>query len=53
MTYHDLGYYGLFGILGAAVLLTLLPDGCRAHRLLARALLAVLLVTAAIVGFSY
>lgn len=53
MTYHDLGYYGLLGILSAVILLTLLPNGCRAHRLLSRAVLAALLVTAAIVGFSY
>lgn len=53
MTYHALGYYSLVGILGAVVLLTLLPDGCRAHRLLSRAVLAALLITAAIVGLSY
>lgn len=53
MTYHGLGYYGLLSILGAIVLLTLLPDGCRAHRLLSRAVLAALLLVAAIVGLSY
>ncbi|MFI6861770.1 hypothetical protein ACIBKZ_18040 [Streptomyces sp. NPDC050421] len=53
MTYHGLGYYGLLGVLGAAVLLTLLPNGSRAHRLLSRAVLAALLLVAAIVGLSY
>ncbi|MET8401405.1 hypothetical protein [Streptomyces sp900116325] len=53
MTYHGLGYYGLFVALGAVALLRLLPSGSRAHRLLSRALLAALLVTAAIVGLSY
>ncbi|MFD7428423.1 hypothetical protein ACFV6Z_15445 [Streptomyces sp. NPDC059818] len=53
ITYHSLGYYGLFATLGAVLLLTLLPNGSRAHRLLTRALLATLLITAAIVGLSY
>ncbi|WP_405548927.1 hypothetical protein OG215_25190 [Streptomyces globisporus] len=50
ITYHGLGYYGL---LAALALLRLLPTGSRAHRLLTRALLAALIVTAAIVGLSY
>ncbi|MGW0786484.1 hypothetical protein [Streptomyces sp. NPDC002913] len=53
ITYHSLGYYGLFAGLGAVVLMTLLPNGSRAHRLLSRALLAALLLVAAIVGLSY
>ncbi|MFE2017577.1 hypothetical protein ACFW9O_05905 [Streptomyces sp. NPDC059499] len=53
ITYHSLGYYGLFAALGAVVLMTLLPNGSRAHRLVTRAALAALLVTAAIVGLSY
>ncbi|MER5892296.1 hypothetical protein [Streptomyces sp. NPDC001876] len=53
ITYHSLGYYGLFATLGAVVLMTLLPNGSRAHRLVTRAALAALLVTAAIVGLSY
>ncbi|WP_170994718.1 hypothetical protein [Streptomyces sp. BPSDS2] len=53
ITYHGLGYYGLLVALGALVLMTLLPTGSRAHRLLTRALLAALIVTAAIVGLSY
>ncbi|MEU3000201.1 MULTISPECIES: hypothetical protein [unclassified Streptomyces] len=53
ITYHGLGYYGLFAALAALVLMTLLPTGSRAHRLLTRALLAALIVTAAIVGLSY
>lgn len=53
ITYHGIGYYGLFTALGALVLMTLLPNGSRAHRLLSRTFLAALLVTAAVVGFSY
>ncbi|MEQ4610305.1 hypothetical protein ABMX48_29405 [Streptomyces cavourensis] len=53
ITYHGLGYYGLFAALGALILLTLLPTGSRAHRLLTRAFLAALVITAAIVGLSY
>ncbi|WP_435239573.1 hypothetical protein [Streptomyces sp. YPW6] len=53
ITYHGLGYYGLFAALAALALLRLLPTGSRAHRLLTRALLAALIVTAAIVGLSY
>ncbi|MEW2177157.1 hypothetical protein AB0890_12610 [Streptomyces sp. NPDC005406] len=53
MTYHGLGYYGLLATLGALALMTLLPNGSRAHRLLSRAFLAALLITAAIVGLSY
>ncbi|MET9050122.1 hypothetical protein ABZW50_03085 [Streptomyces bacillaris] len=53
ITYHGLGYYGLFAALGTLVLITLLPTGSRAHRLLTRAFLAALVITAAIVGLSY
>ncbi|MET8172831.1 hypothetical protein [Streptomyces clavifer] len=53
ITYHSLGYYGLFIGLGAVVLMTLLPNGSRAHRLVTRTALAALLITAAIVGLSY
>ncbi|MFD7746724.1 hypothetical protein ACFV2V_13790 [Streptomyces sp. NPDC059698] len=53
ITYHGLGYYGLFAALGTLALLRLLPTGSRAHRLLTQALLAALIVTAAIVGLSY
>ncbi|MDQ0795592.1 hypothetical protein [Streptomyces sp. B1I3] len=53
ITYHGLGFYGLFAALGGAALLRLLPRESRAHRLLSRALLAALLLTAAIVGLSY
>ncbi|UPT41792.1 MULTISPECIES: hypothetical protein [Streptomyces] len=53
ITYHSIGYHGLFAALGALTLLRLLPTGSRAHRLLSRALLAALIVTAAIVGLSY
>ncbi|MGW3213122.1 hypothetical protein ACWDBC_12835 [Streptomyces parvus] len=53
ITYHGLGYYGLFAALSALILMTLLPTGSRVHRLLGRALLAALIVTAAIVGLSY
>lgn len=53
MTYHGLGYYGLFAALATIALLRLLPTGSRAHRLLSRAALAALLITAAIVGLSY
>lgn len=53
ITFHALGYYGLFGALAAVILMQLLPTGSTAHRLLSRALLAALLVTAAIVGLSY
>ncbi|MFE9853604.1 hypothetical protein ACFYPN_33135 [Streptomyces sp. NPDC005576] len=53
ITYHGLGYYGLLIGLGGAALLRLLPRESRAHRLVSRALLAALLVTAALVGFSY
>ncbi|MFJ2438442.1 hypothetical protein ACIOWM_35065 [Streptomyces anulatus] len=53
ITYHGLGYYGLLAALGALALMWLLPTGSRVHRLLSRALLAALLLTAAIVGLSY
>ncbi|MFH9134419.1 hypothetical protein [Streptomyces sp. NPDC017524] len=53
ITYHAIGYHGLFAALGALALLRLLPTGSRAHRLLSRALLAALLITAALVGLSY
>ncbi|MFI6138037.1 hypothetical protein ACIBCC_07615 [Streptomyces griseus] len=53
ITYHGLGYYGLLAALSTLALLRLLPTGSRAHRLLSRALLAALLITAAIVGLSY
>ncbi|MFH9269209.1 hypothetical protein ACH4KN_33900 [Streptomyces sp. NPDC017546] len=53
ITYHAIGHHGLFVALGALALLRLLPTGSRAHRLLSRALLAALLVTAALVGLSY
>ncbi|WP_168712363.1 hypothetical protein [Streptomyces sp. A1277] len=53
ITYHGIGYYGLFAALGALVLITLLPNGSRAHRLLSSAFLAALLFTAAVVGLSY
>ncbi|MFD0344026.1 hypothetical protein ACFVH0_36070 [Streptomyces sp. NPDC127117] len=53
MTFHGIGYFGLFVVLGAVALLALLPNGSPAHRMLSRALLAALLVTAAIVGLSY
>jgi len=53
ITYQSIGYHGLFVALGALVLMTLLPNGSRAHRLLSRALLGALIITAAIVGLSY
>jgi hypothetical protein len=53
ITYHALGFYGLLGTLGAVVLMYLLPNGSRAHRLLFRAVLAALLLVAALVGLSY
>ncbi|MET9707720.1 hypothetical protein [Streptomyces griseus] len=49
ITYHSIGYCGLFAALSALALLRLLPAASRAHRLLSRALL----ITAAIVGLSY
>ncbi|MFI6143230.1 hypothetical protein ACIBCC_34160 [Streptomyces griseus] len=53
ITYHSIGYCGLFAALSALALLRLLPAASRAHRLLSHALLAALLITAAIVGLSY
>ncbi|MFJ5893847.1 hypothetical protein [Streptomyces californicus] len=53
ITYHGLGYYGLLAALAALTFLRLLPTGSRAHRLLTRALLTALILTAAIVGLSY
>ncbi|WP_406225331.1 hypothetical protein [Streptomyces anulatus] len=53
ITYHSIGYHGLLVALGALALLRLLPAGSRARRLLSRALLAALLITAALVGLSY
>lgn len=53
ITYHSLGQYGLYGLLGTVALLTLLPNGSRAHRLVTRTALAALLLVAAIVGLSY
>ncbi|MFD8882368.1 hypothetical protein ACFV0H_07570 [Streptomyces erythrochromogenes] len=53
ITYHALGYWGLLTIPTALVLLRLLPAGSRAHKLLARAVLAALALIAAIVALSY
>jgi len=53
LTYHALGYYGLFGVPVALVLARLLPPGSRARRLAAGAALAALSLIAAIVLLSY
>ncbi|WP_327268792.1 hypothetical protein OG233_14040 [Streptomyces sp. NBC_01218] len=53
ITYHLLGFYGLFVALGGAALRQVLPRGSRAHRLVTRVLLAALLLITALVGLSY
>lgn len=53
ITYHALGFYGLFTALAAGLLLRILPRDSAAHRLTARATLVALVLVAALVGLSY
>ncbi|MEU6944277.1 hypothetical protein ABZ957_03380 [Streptomyces sp. NPDC046316] len=53
ITYHALGYYGLFSIPLALIAARALPAGTRGRRALARAALGALLLIAAIVALSY
>lgn len=53
LTYHALGFYGLPAFVAAGILLRVLPPGSDAHRLIARAALAALVLIAAIVIASY
>lgn len=53
LTYHAIGLYGLPAFVAASLLLRILPRDSDAHRLLARASVAGLLLIAAIVIASY
>lgn len=53
ITFHGLGFWGLFTGLSGLALLRLLPRDSAAHRILRRALLAAAAIVAAIVALSY
>ncbi|MGW3627301.1 hypothetical protein [Streptomyces sp. NPDC000880] len=53
LTYHALGYWGLPGLIAAALLLRILPRDSAAHQLIGRAALAALLLISLTVYLSY
>ncbi|EFL01603.1 MULTISPECIES: hypothetical protein [unclassified Streptomyces] len=53
ITFHALGYWGLFALFPTLALLRILPAHSALHRHLSRAALAALLLIAATVALSY
>ncbi|MEV4936326.1 hypothetical protein [Streptomyces zaomyceticus] len=53
ITFHALGYYGLYGIPLGLIVCRITPAGSTARRITARITLAALLLIAATVALSY